>query len=48
MKFDENMNDPRALLHSVFGFADFRLGQEEIVDAVLAGHNTLAIMPTGG
>jgi len=42
------MNDPRALLHSVFGFADYRPGQEEIVDAVLAGRNTLAIMPTGG
>ena len=42
------MSDTRALLHSVFGFADFRPGQEEIVDAVLAGRNTLAIMPTGG
>ena len=42
------MNDPRALLHSVFGFDDYRPGQAEIVDAVLAGRNTLAIMPTGG
>ena len=41
-------SDPRALLHSVFGFPDYRPGQEEIVDAVLAGRNTLAIMPTGG
>jgi ATP-dependent DNA helicase RecQ len=40
--------DPRDLLHSVFGFPDYRPGQEEIVDAVLAGRNTLAIMPTGG
>jgi ATP-dependent DNA helicase RecQ len=48
MQIDENMNDPRALLHSVFGFADYRPGQEEIVDAVMAGRNTLAIMPTGG
>ena len=36
------------LLASVFGFAGFRPGQEEIVDAVLDGRNTLAIMPTGG
>jgi len=36
------------LLASVFGFSAFRPGQEEIVDAVLAGRNTLAIMPTGG
>jgi ATP-dependent DNA helicase RecQ len=42
------MIDPLALLHSVFGFAEFRPGQEEIVHAVLAGRNTLAIMPTGG
>ncbi len=40
--------DHNALLHSVFGFPGFRPGQEEIVDAVLAGRNTLAIMPTGG
>src|ERR1700716_2570465 len=36
-----------ALLHSVFGFSDFRPGQEEIVRAVLAGENVLAVMPTG-
>jgi ATP-dependent DNA helicase RecQ len=36
------------LLHSVFGFPDFRPGQAEIVQAVLGGKNTLAIMPTGG
>ncbi len=42
------MPDPAALLASVFGFQGFRPGQEEIVRAVLAGRNTLAIMPTGG
>ena len=36
------------LLRDVFGFDGFRPGQEEIVDAVAAGRNTLAIMPTGG
>ncbi|OZA17276.1 MAG: ATP-dependent DNA helicase RecQ, partial [Rhodobacterales bacterium 17-64-5] len=36
------------LLQSVFGFPGFRPGQAEIVAAVLAGQNTLAIMPTGG
>lgn len=36
------------ILRRVFGFDGFRPGQEEIVDAVLAGRNTLAIMPTGG
>ncbi len=42
------MQDPQALLSSVFGFSGFRPGQAEIVSAVLAGKNTLAIMPTGG
>ncbi len=36
------------LLKSVFGFDHFRPGQEEIVEAVAAGKNALAIMPTGG
>ncbi|MBS1301919.1 DNA helicase RecQ [Loktanella sp. SALINAS62] len=36
------------ILRDVFGFDGFRPGQEEIVDAVAAGRNTLAIMPTGG
>ncbi|MGB8812225.1 MAG: RecQ family ATP-dependent DNA helicase, partial [Paracoccaceae bacterium] len=42
------MQQTRDLLASVFGFAAFRPGQEEIVSAVLAGRNVLAIMPTGG
>ena len=36
------------LLSRIFGFSSFRPGQEEIVDAVTAGRNVLAIMPTGG
>ena len=43
-----HLGEPAALLHSVFGFPTFRPGQEEIVAAVTAGLNTLAIMPTGG
>ena len=42
------MIPPADLLQRVFGFPGFRPGQEEIVQAVLAGRNTLAIMPTGG
>ena len=42
------MSDPHDLLHAIFGFPGFRPGQEEIVNAVVAGQNTLAIMPTGG
>ena len=42
------MTRAEGLLSSVFGFSDFRPGQAEIVSAVAAGRNTLAIMPTGG
>lgn len=37
-----------SLLRDIFGFDGFRPGQEEIIDAVAAGQNVLAIMPTGG
>jgi ATP-dependent DNA helicase RecQ len=42
------MKNPQSILRDTFGFDDFRVGQREIVDAVIAGKNTLAIMPTGG
>ncbi|MEM7645205.1 MAG: RecQ family ATP-dependent DNA helicase, partial [Pseudomonadota bacterium] len=42
------MQAPQDLLSSVFGFDAFRPGQAEIVDAVCAGRDVLAIMPTGG
>lgn len=37
-----------SLLRDIFGFDGFRPGQEDIVEAVAAGQNVLAIMPTGG
>jgi ATP-dependent DNA helicase RecQ len=42
------MLDAAPLLRDVFGFDGFRPGQGEIVEAVTAGENVLAIMPTGG
>ena len=42
------MNQTSELLRTVFGFDSFRPGQEAIVDAVNAGEDVLAIMPTGG
>ena len=38
----------RLVLRSVFGFSSFRPGQEEVVESVLAGRDTLAVMPTSG
>ncbi|MEI2736918.1 MAG: ATP-dependent DNA helicase RecQ [Rhodoblastus sp.] len=39
--------DAEAALRRVFGFAGFRPGQREIVEAVLAGDDVFALMPTG-
>ena len=39
---------PADLLREVWGFDGFRPGQGEIVEAVAAGRDVLAIMPTGG
>jgi ATP-dependent DNA helicase RecQ len=35
------------LLRTVFGFAEFRAGQAEIIETILAGRDVLAVMPTG-
>ncbi len=37
----------RAILRDVFGYPDLRVGQDEIVAAVLEGSDVLAVMPTG-
>ena len=34
-------------LHEVFGFRSFRGVQQQVVDRVMAGQSTLAVMPTG-
>src|SRR5436305_3288829 len=42
------INDARALLKSAFGYDNFRPGQEAAVSAVLAGCDTVVVLPTGG
>jgi ATP-dependent DNA helicase RecQ len=41
------MTDPRSILKSTFGFDSFRGVQEQVVERVLGGRHTLAVMPTG-
>ncbi|MCM3694377.1 DNA helicase RecQ [Neobacillus niacini] len=36
------------LLESHFGYSTFRNGQERAIQSVLAGENTICVMPTGG
>jgi ATP-dependent DNA helicase RecQ len=38
----------RDLVRDRLGFADFRPGQERAIASVLAGHDTLVVLPTGG
>jgi ATP-dependent DNA helicase RecQ len=39
--------EPADVLHRVFGFPEFRGVQRDVIDRVLAGERTLAVMPTG-
>ncbi|GAA4774673.1 DNA helicase RecQ [Stakelama sediminis] len=39
--------DPIDILRTTFGFSGFRGVQQQVVDRVLAGQHTLAVMPTG-
>ena len=41
-------NSIQRLLEGVFGIAKLRDGQQRVIDSVLDGKDTLAIMPTGG
>ena len=39
--------DAPAGLQRLFGYAEFRPGQRDAIDAVLARRDVLAVMPTG-
>jgi RecQ family ATP-dependent DNA helicase len=41
-------NAALAALREHFNFEDFRAGQREVIDAILEGHDTVVVMPTGG
>ena len=41
------MTDPLDLLRSTFGYPAFRGRQADVIDRVMDGANTLAVMPTG-
>jgi ATP-dependent DNA helicase RecQ len=42
------MEEARGLLWHHFGYSDFRPAQSEVIASVLAGRDTLAVLPTGG
>lgn len=41
------LDDARTALATHFGYESFRPGQERVIEAVLAGHDVMAVMPTG-
>lgn len=42
------MQNPKAILNQYWGFDNFRPLQEEIINSILNGQDTLALLPTGG
>ncbi|MDY6838175.1 MAG: RecQ family ATP-dependent DNA helicase [Thermodesulfobacteriota bacterium] len=45
---DDPVSQALSLMERVFGFPEFRPGQQEILESVLSGDDALVIMPTGG
>ncbi|MEL0110488.1 MAG: DNA helicase RecQ [Rickettsiales bacterium] len=45
--FTDTGADLESVLHDAFGFTELRRGQREAIEAVMAGRNVLAVMPTG-
>ena len=43
-----SIEQARAALKDAFGYDDFRPGQAKAIESVLAGHDTLVVLPTGG
>lgn len=40
--------EPKVILKQYWGYDQFRAGQEQIIQSVLQGQDTLALLPTGG
>ena len=43
-----NMTDLHTSLKKYFGFSEFKGLQEHVISSIIQGHDTFAIMPTGG
>ncbi|MEE4295224.1 MAG: DNA helicase RecQ [Wenzhouxiangella sp.] len=47
-RISDHPSTPKQILSEVFGYAQFRGRQHEIIQTVLDGQNALVLMPTGG
>jgi len=48
LHYDSTVNTPAETLQRIFGFAEYRPHQEQIVSAILDGCDVFAALPTGG
>ena len=46
-QIDASLDEDRAALTRIYGYPSFRPGQEEVLRAIFAGEDVLAVMPTG-
>jgi len=42
------LTEPNQILHELFGFREFRFGQQDAVDAVMQNRDAVVLLPTGG
>lgn len=47
MAKSERYRTPEEVLKTLFGYDEFRSGQKTVVDSILSGRDTFAVMPTG-
>src|SRR5918999_686938 len=45
---DARLAEAREVLQHHFGYGEFRPAQSKVLEAVFAGRDTLAVLPTGG
>lgn len=45
---DDDLTTPLGVLQHYWGYPSFRLKQAEIIESILAGRDTLGLLPTGG
>ena len=43
-----SISDAKYVLKTVFGYDEFRDGQQEVIEQILHGQDVLVLMPTGG
>ena len=41
------LREAQEKLKKYYGYDDFRKGQENVIESIMSGHDTFAVMPTG-